>query len=562
MTRRDEGQNVMDDAQELAAWTDVVPMGDLLLRSAARFPERVAVVFPGERYTFGELFARATQVARGLIALGVQPGQHVGLLAQNTIEYVEGLFGVALTGAVVIPINARHKTSELRYIIENGDMVALLTSAADPAAYVDFVDLIAKSLPSLSQATQPRELKVAEAPRLRHVVALGGKPAFPGILDRAGLDTVAEQVTTTAVHQARHRAKLRDAAMILYTSGTTANPKGCVLSHEAMVRGPLHRALHRYGTGDADVTWGAGPLYHVGCLSPFLGSIGAGGTYVTDTYFEPGRALALMVEEKANVAFPWFPGIMQPLLDHPDFDPAQLQSLQSILVIGPRPMIEQVQATFPDAEMIAACGMTEAAGIYALSDRQETVAERSEAQGKAAPGIELRIVDLFTGEDVPDGTMGEILLRGYCVMNEYYKDPEKTARAIDADGWLHSGDLYTRTPDGRVIFEGRLKDMLKVGGENVATIEIESFLCSHPAVRMASVVGRPDLRLDEVPVAFVELEADQSVTSEELRDFCRGQISNFKIPAEIYFVGSTEWPMSTTKIDKRGLRARLTELGR
>jgi fatty-acyl-CoA synthase/long-chain acyl-CoA synthetase len=345
--------------------------------------------------------------------------------------------------------------------------------------------------------------------------------------------------------------------MILYTSGTTANPKGCVLSHEAVVRGPLHRALHRFGTGDGDVTWGAGPLYHVGCLSPFVGSIGAGGTYLTDLYFDAGRALTLMAEQNANVAFPWFPGIMQPLLDHPGFDPETLKGLQSILVIGPRPMIEQVQETFPNVEMIAACGMTEAAGIYALSDRLETVAERSEAQGKAAPGIELRIIDIVTGADVPDGTMGEVLLRGYCVMTEYYKDPEKTAQTIDPAGWLHTGDLYTRTPDGRVIFEGRLKDMLKVGGENVATIEIESFLCSHPAVRMASVIGRPDLRLDEVPVAFVELEVEHSITSDELQEFCRGRISRYKIPAEIHFITAAEWPMSTTKIDKRGLRSRL-----
>lgn len=548
---------MMDDAQELAAWTGVVPMGDLLLRSAVQHPDRDAIVFPGERYTFDELLARTTQVARGLIALGVRPGQHVGLLAQNCIEYVEGLFAISLVGAVVIPVNARHKTSELRYIVEDGDMVALLTTAADGSAYVDFVDLIARSLPSLRRACGPRDLHVGEAPLLRHVVALGGKPTLPGILDRAGLEALATEVTPTELHHARNKARLRDAAMILYTSGTTANPKGCVLSHEAMVRGPLHRALHRYGNGDADVTWGAGPLYHVGCLSPFLGSIGAGGTYLTDLYFDPGRALALMAEEKANVAFPWFPGIVQPLLDHRDFDPVALKALQSILVIGPRPLVEQVQATFPHAEMIAACGMTETSGIYALSDRTETVAERAEAQGKAAPGIELRIVDIVTGEDVPDGTMGEILVRGYCLMNEYYKDAEKTARAIDTDGWLHSGDLYTRTPDGRVIFDGRLKDMLKVGGENVATVEIESFLCSHPAVRMASVIGRPDPRLDEVPVAFVELESGQSITSEELREFCKGRISNYKIPAEVRFLSSTEWPMSTTKINKRGLRAML-----
>lgn len=549
----------MDDAAELAAWTDIVPVGDLLLRSASRYPQRDAIVFPEVRLTFGELYGRAQRAARSLIALGVQPGQHVGLLAQNCVEFVEGLFGAALAGAVTVPINARHRTSELRYIVENGDLVALLTTAADASAYVDFVDLIGKALPSLPRLPQARSLDVAEAPMLRHVVALGGTPALPAVMDRTTFDALAETVTDEKLHRARNKAKLRGPAMILYTSGTTANPKGCVLSHEAMVRGPLHRALHRFGTGDADVTWGAGPLYHVGCLSPFLGSIGAGGTYVTDLYFDPGRAVALLAGEKVNVAFPWFPGIMQPLLDHPTFDPRALKSLQSILVIGPRPMIEQVQATFPDAEMIAACGMTEAAGIYALSDRRETVAERSEAQGKAAPGIELRIVDIATGEDVPDGTMGEILLRGYCVMDGYFKDPEKTAQALDAEGWLHTGDLYTRTPDGRVIFNGRLKDMLKVGGENVATIEIESFLCTHPAVRMASVVGRRDSRLDEVPVAFVELEEGHQLSPEELRNFCRGKISSFKIPAEVHFVSAGEWPMSTTKIDKRGLRARLAE---
>jgi acyl-CoA synthetase (AMP-forming)/AMP-acid ligase II len=547
----------MDDAQELASWTGVTPVGDLLLRSAAAYPDRDALVLPGERYTFAPLWERAAGIARGLLGLGVQRGQHVGLLARNSIEYVEGLFGISLTGAVVIPVNARHKTSELRYIIENGDMVALLTTASSQSAYLNFTEILGQALPSLPAAADPLALRLAEAPRLRNIVALRGAAA-PGMLDRAAFEDIARTVTVQELHHARNRVKLRDTAVILYTSGTTANPKGCVLSHEAMARGPLHRALHRFGTGNADVTWGAGPLYHVGCLSPFLGVIGAGGTYLTDARYDPGRALALMSAERANVIFPWFPAIMQPLLDHQDFDPQALKDLQSILVIGPRPMIEQVQRTFPNAELVAACGMTETAGIYALSDRLETTLERSEAQGKAAPGIELRIIDILSGEDVPDGTMGEILLRGYCLMTEYYKDPEKSAQALDADGWLHTGDLYTRTPDGRVIFHGRLKDMLKVGGENVATIEIESFLCAHPAVRMASVIGRPDARLDEVAVAFVELADGQTATAAELREFCQGKISSYKIPAEIYFVTADEWPMSTTKIDKRGLRARLT----
>jgi len=548
----------MDDAQELAAWTELMPLGDLLVRSASWYPERDAVVFPGSRSTFAELLERAARVARGLLAVGVQPRQHVGLLAHNQIEFVEGLFGVALAGGVVVPINARHKTSELGYIIENADLVAVLTTGSDEDAYIDFSELLTRALPSLPTSTDGSRLRLPEAPLLRCIVTLRGGDR-PGFLSRTAFDELAERVPLSDLHRARSTAVVSDAAMILYTSGTTASPKGCVLSHEAVVRGPLHRAKHRFGKGDADVTWGAGPLFHVGSLSPFIGSIGAGGTYLTDVSFNPGRAIDLMVHEKATVAFPWFPAIMQPLLDHPTFDPAALDQLRSILVIGPRPLIEKVQSTFPNAEMVAACGMTETAGIYALSDRVETTDERSEAQGKAAPGMELRIVDPQTGEDLPDGRTGEILIRGYCLMTEYYKDSEKTSAALDANGWLHTGDLYSREPDGRVIFRGRLKDMLKVGGENVATIEIESFLCTHPSVRIASVVGRPDPRLDEVPVAFVELERGCVVTGEELIDFCRGQISRYKIPVEIHFVQADEWPMSTTKIDKRGLRARLAQ---
>jgi acyl-CoA synthetase (AMP-forming)/AMP-acid ligase II len=548
----------VDDAQELATWTEVLPLGDLLIRSAALYPHRDAIVFPDSRYTFTDLLERATRVARGLVAVGVRPRQHVGLLAHNQVEFVEGLFGAALAGAVVVPINARHKTSELAFIVENADLVALLTTGSHENAYVDFSELITDALPSLPSATDARRLEIAEAPMLRSIVTLRGGDRH-GFLSRSSFDELAAGVDLADVHRARGSAKVRDPAMILYTSGTTANPKGCVLSNEAVVRGPLHRAKYRFGRGEADVTWGAGPLFHVGSLSPFIGSIGAGGTYLTDVSFDPGRAIDLMVREKASVAFPWFPAVMQPLLDHPTFDPTALDELRSILVIGPRVLIEKVQSTFPRAEMVAACGMTEASGIYALSDRLETTDERSEAQGKAAPGIELRIVDPLTGEDLPDGETGEILIRGYCVMTEYYKDGVKTSEALDADGWLHTSDLYSRTPDGRLIFHGRLKDMLKVGGENVAAIEVESFLCTHPFVRMASVVGRPDPRLDEVPVAFVELERDVLLTGEELIDYCRGKISRYKIPVEVHFVDSDDWPMSTTKIDKRGLRARLEQ---
>ncbi|GAA4535085.1 class I adenylate-forming enzyme family protein [Pseudonocardia xishanensis] len=542
-----------------ADWIEVSTIGDLLVRSARRHPQRAALVLPGERYTFAELHRRARTVARGLLALGVRPGERVGLLASNSVEYVEGFFGISLLGAVVVPLNARHRASELGYIVEHADLRAVLTTAR-PDEYVDFTEILRAGLPSLGAAPDPGRLELAEAPALLSVVLLSGADR-PGCLDRARFDELAAAEPDAAIDTLRSRVRVRDVAAMLYTSGTTANPKGCMLSHEAMTRGPVERARYRLGTGEADVTWAAGPLFHIAALAPFLGSVGAGGTFLTDVHFEPTRALALLADERATVAFPWFPATMQPLLDEPAFDPSRLDALRSMFLIGPGVLLERVQAALPDCELVAACGMTETAGIYALSDPDDSAELRASAQGKACPGIEIRIVDVETGADAEPGVVGEILVRGYAVMEGYYKDPEKTAASLDDDRWLHTGDLYSFTPEGQVVFHGRLKDMLKVGGENVAAIEIEAFVARHPAVEWVEVVGRPDPRLDEVPVAFVEVKAGHLVTESEIIDFCTGEIARFKIPRSVHFVASSDWPRSATKINKNELRARLAALG-
>ncbi|MDV7353250.1 class I adenylate-forming enzyme family protein [Rhodococcus oxybenzonivorans] len=540
-------------------WCEVLPVADLLVRGARSHPDRDMIVFPDSRYTYADVLERATQVARGLIALGVRRGDHVGLLAPNGIEFIEGFFGAALIGCVIVPLNARHKASELGYIIRNADLAALLTVSADDA-YVDFVDVMRDALPSLAEAATDRDLHLPEAPLLRQAVLLRGESNNRGFVGRSTLDRLAETVPPSDVDQIRRRVRIRDAAAILYTSGTTANPKGCILTHEALTRGPVERAGKRLVTDDRHISWAGGPLFHIAALSPLIGAMGAGGTYVTDVYFEPGRALMLMERERPTTGWPWFPAMMQSLLDHPSFDASALDSLRYLFLIGPRVLIEQVQQTFPTAELVAACGMTETAGIYALSERSDTIADRSGTQGKAAPGIELRIVDPDTGAEQPQGTPGEMLVRGYCVTEGYYKDPIKTAAAIDADGWFHTGDLYSRTETGCLVFHGRLKDMLKVGGENVAAIEVEAFLCEHPAVKAAAVIGRPDERLDEVPVAFIEIRAGHTVEPDELIEFCQGRIARYKVPRAVHVVQPDDWPMSATKINKRALVERLAEI--
>jgi fatty-acyl-CoA synthase/long-chain acyl-CoA synthetase len=230
--------------------------------------------------------------------------------------------------------------------------------------------------------------------------------------------------------------------------------------------------------------------------------------------------------------------------------------LRYLFLIAPPTIVNTVQGLLPGTEIIQACGMTETAGIFALCDRDDSAESRATSHGKPAPGIEVRIVDPETETELPNGHLGEIWVRGYNVMDKYWAAAEKTSQSLTPDGWLKTGDAYTRLANGSLVFGGRYKDMLKVGGENVAAVEVEAVLCTHPAVKTAEVVGRPDTRLDEVPVAFIELHAGRSADAETLSAHCRERLANYKVPRSVYFVSAGDWPMSATKIDKRVLRDR------
>lgn len=533
------------------SWSATATLGDLLVQSASRFPERKAIAFPESELSYAALLDGAVAIARALIGLGISPRSNIGLLSNNSHELVTGLFGAWLANCVAVPLNARHKGHELGFIIDNAQLAVLLAATGD-TTHVDLRDTILNALPTLAHSDSCA-LDLPEAPTLRHVVLLSGESPS-GFMDSVAFAAAGATVSDAEVDRRRRCTRLRDVATIIYTSGTTANPKGCMLTHEAMSRGPVERADKRFRSGEFDVTWGGGPLFHIGSLAPFIGSIGASGTYLTDTFFNPSRAVALMAREGVTAMWPWFPAILQPLLDQEDFI-AATGNVRSMLLIGPEALVNRVQQLLPNAEIMQACGMTETSGIFALSDPDESPSQRATSNGKAVPGVEVRIVDIETGTDVPPDTVGEILVRGYCVMEGYYRDPAKTADAIDAEGWFHTGDLYSRSDDGRLVFNGRAKDMLKVGGENVAAIEVEAFLCSHPSVRIAEVVGRPDPRLDEVPVAFVELMPGAVASADELISHCKGRIAGYKVPREVYFVQAEDWPMSATKVNKRELRA-------
>jgi fatty-acyl-CoA synthase/long-chain acyl-CoA synthetase len=507
---------------------------------------------PDGSWSYGEVFEQSSEVARGLAALGVGAGDHVGALIPNSVELLTAMFGSALLGAVFVPINARYRIQELGYVIANADIKVILTSDLLDE-HVDFSAILREALPSIPAEHAPARLRLEEAPKLEHIVMLRGG-SRPGFLDRAELDRRAAESAPPQPFPAEPAP--RSPVCILYTSGTTADPKGCVISHEALTRGCRAKVVERLDPGEADAHWSAGPLFHIGSLQVFLGALTTGGSYLTDRRFDAAAAFALMRDHRVVHAWPWFPAVVQDIMALEEFDPEALRSMRTLMLSWPEPLRLEVQDRFPWIKLFGACGMTETAGSYATNGKDDTRQERAADNGIPFTGVEVKVIDPETAEDLGFGRSGELLVRGYQVMDGYYNDPEKTAQAIDADGWFHTGDVYSRGETGQLTFRTRLKDMLKVGGENVAAVEIEAALMRLPEVRTAEVVGLKDPRLDEVPVAFVELEPGFDTAAEELISHCRGSIASYKIPRQVHFIEPGDWPMSATKVNKNVLRER------
>lgn len=528
---------------------EALTFGDLLVRSARDRPDHPALVLPGERWTYAHVLDRSVDVARSLAALGIRRGDHVGLLMPNCSDFVFAFFGASLLGAVVVPINARFKRRELTHVIPDADLSVIVTSDI-VADHVDFVELLHDSLPGLTEEEDPTSLDLVSAPRLRSVVLMGERePA--GMLPQDRFEALAEQVSAEHVMRERNFVRVRDTGLLPYTSGTTSQPKGCILSHEAVVRDWL-AAGEVFEMGPDDVFWDPCPMFHMSGIGPMLFTFGVGATFVTLTHFDGATAVAQMKQERPTVIYPTFPPITMAIIRHPDFDPSHLIQVRAMLNVAPPDTLRLMQEAVPQAVQIGCYGLTEASGVVSYNALDEDLESRIDTTGPPLPGLEVRIVDPETGKDCDVDEPGEILIRGVSVFDGYHKDPEKTAETFDDDGWAHTGDRGSKDHAGRVRYLGRTKDMLKVGGENVAPIEIESHLSTHPAVQLVQVVGRPDERLVEVPVAFVELTEGRDVTEDELLDWCKGELASFKIPREIRFV--TEWPMSATKIRKFRLR--------
>lgn len=536
------------------AVSDAWPLGDLPVRAGQLWPHAEAIVVDDDRRTFAEVDAEAESAARSLRALGVGPGETVAIFMANAIEYPMLVLGTARLGAIPLLLNARYRGDELGYVLADAEPTVLVTSPP-VGDHVDFLERIREALPSLRTATDPRELDLTEVPTLRSIVVAGDSEG--PVVDRLTFAKLGTEVGDDEVEELRRQVAIRDVGMMMYTSGTTARPKGCVMSHEMVVRNCIAAGRHRFLLTTEDRMWDPLPMFHMSAILPLIACMDAGALFVSSAHFDAGASLRVLERERITYGFFSFQTIVQALVDHPDFASTDLSALRAFNTVGPPETLRRAQSHFPQAIQITAYGSTETGGVNCFNELSDTAEQRTTTSGRPFPGIRIRAVDPATETTCAPGERGELRVKGYSLLEHYHNDPERTAEAFDDDGWFRTGDLGSVGPDGRVTYVGRLKDMLKVGGENVAAAEIEALVETHPAVAICQVVGVPDMRLDEVPAAFVQLRPGHTTDEAEVIEHCRGRIASFKVPRYVRTVD--EWPMSATKIQKFRLREQLEQ---
>jgi fatty-acyl-CoA synthase len=527
-------------------WYERHTMGMLPERAARRWGPREALTFRGQRWSFAELHARVDAVARGLLALGVAPGDTVALWMVNRPEWIDAMFAIMKIGAVLVPVNTRFRTEDMAYVLGQSDAAVVIL--AERSGPIDYLAMMREVAPALGARPDPR------VPCLRRVVVLSERAAPDTVGWRALLER-GRGVGDEALRERAGSVDPEDSAFIFYTSGTTGFPKGAVHSHR-MIKNTWDHA-DRMGLTMNDTILMYLPLFHAfGFVEGPLASMIRGARQVLTETFDPDECLDLLERERATIIH-GFDTHYKELLDAQERKPRDVSSVRTGIcgtgMASSIPVARRARKTF--GNLMTGFGMSEVGIGVTFSFLDSTEEQCVEANGYPGAGYEVRIVDPDTGADQPVSVPGEILVRGFIVTRGYYKRPEETAKAIDPDGWFHTGDMGLMRPDGHMRFLGRYKDMLKIGGENVDPTEVEAFLMSHPAIGVAAVVGLPDGRLSEVAVAFVQPAPGRTLTERDVIDHCRGRVASFKIPRHVAFVD--ELPMTSSgKVQKVKLRER------
>lgn len=548
--------------QDLNPWVEGQTIGAVLRETARKFPERDALVFPklGLRLSYKALDDRVDRVARGLIAMGIRKSDHVACWATNVPEWPLLQLATARMGAVFVTVNPAYRSSELEYILKQGDIKAFFMIEQFKSS--NYYSILREICPEVD-SSEPGKLSCVKFPKLEHIVAM--HPAAPaGMFSWNDVLEMGDAVDLAEMRQREDNLRASDAINIQYTSGTTGFPKAAVLTHENILMNAYY-VTGCQNISEHDRMCIPVPYYH--CFGLVMGTLGAvtrgAAMVIPGEYFNPVDTLDAIEKERATTIY-GVPTMFVAMLDDESFKGRDLKSLRSGIMAGSPCPIEVMKKVIHDmgaAEITIAYGQTESSPVITQTRVDDPIELRVETVGRPLPGVEVKIIDPETGKTLGDGEQGELCSRGHGTMLGYYKDMAATRAAIDMDDWLHTGDIALQRKGGYYSITGRIKDMVIRGGENIYPREIEEFLFGHPDIAQVTVVGVPDEKYGEELCAWVQLHHGKELTDAQVKEYCKGKLAHYKVPRYVKFVDS--FPQTVTgKIQKFKIREQMiAELG-
>ncbi len=561
-------------------WVDGLTIGRVLQQTVDRFPDQDAVVFPqlGIKQSWSGFQSAVDAVARGLMAFGIKPGDHVAVWATNVPQWVTLQFATARMGAVLVTINPAYRPFELQYVLQQSEAVALFL--IDRFKTSNYFEMLSSMLPELRARVDagitmdemaPR-LVSETFPKLRQVITMldaamssaEPKAELAGAHTWDQMLTAGDPVSNNLLEQYAAQLEPSDPINIQYTSGTTGFPKAAMLSHRNLLMNAFYIGQCQQLSAQDRICIPV-PFYH--CFGCVLGTLAAavyGAAMIVPSAFFDAQATLAAIEQEQATAIYGVPTMFIAELEDASIEQRDLSSLRTGIMAGspcPIEVMRKVIDRMGASEMTIAYGQTEASPVVTQTRTDDPLELRVETVGRAIPQVEIKIVEPATGAELSDNEQGELCSRGHVVMLGYYNNPEATREAIDDEGWLHSGDLAIRLPNGYFKITGRIKDMVIRGGENIYPREIEEFLFTHPSIEQSAVVGVPDPKYGEELCAWVKCKSDCALSEQELQDFCRTNLAHFKVPRYVRFVDG--FPQTVTgKIQKFKIReTMISELG-
>jgi len=511
-----------------------------------------ALIHKDRQFTYSDLYGKACQLASGLGKLGIRKGDHVATIFPLVPEWIITKYALHILGAVIVPLNVNFKTRELSFTLKQADVKTLITFDKLPGG--QYLDMLSEIDPGIGSAGKER-IRSEVLPRLENIVCLSpGKNRYPFCYDYFEVMDSGSGYKTEDMDKLLEKVKPDDICNILFTSGSTAFPKGAVHIHRSLLGIGSHIMGKTFNLNPSHRLLCYLPFYHIGgCVYFPLGALTSGcSLYINE--FVPDEILPLIQNERIN----WYGGFeahFNTLVNHPRFKEYDLSSVKLLLMaVGPE-WYDRCRSIFPGVEIIANhYGFTEGTGVSVMPDEKD-YETRKYTNGRPWPGIDVKVVDPSTGQEVPPSTGGELCLRGWSRLQEYYKSPEETGRSIDSEGFFHSGDYGWMDEKGNVYYRGRYKMMIKTGGENVSEREVEIFLEGIPGLKSVQVIGLPDKKWGEAVTAIIEVEPGTTLTKEDVIAFCKGKIAGFKIPKNVLFINGPDWPLlGAGKVNKGELK--------